>query len=368
MSNRCRPTRASFWSAWKSRTSTRSTASRRRWRSGRKIPRAIRAPPSRRRPSCTIFCACCGPAPGGRIARTAESTWSATRWITSRENAGAAGRVALVRAVPGAAGKDHRSLRDRLFDLRKKGFNRLYPGRQGVRILDARIAAGRRFLKARIRPGGSPRDLGGDVRQRWSIPSKSVIAKRAKRFSSRRGGGESLRFNEKFTCKTLRQGIRRARAEPVQLQQSLRRLQALPGIRQHHRLRHGSGDPGPVADRSQKGAVDPWTKPQHSWYLEEFRQAARGQGSADTFPISNCAPTSARCCTSTSAATSRKSNEEIQSPRARVPQPLSRLHGRARIAAGRACVRKRCTFASAGRTWPTWSRMNIAEAQTFFCT
>ena len=84
MWNRCRLMRGSFWSAWRSRTWTRSTASRRRSRSGRRTRRAIRGRRSRRRPSCTIFCACCGRAPGALTAPIAAFRWSATRWIRSR--------------------------------------------------------------------------------------------------------------------------------------------------------------------------------------------------------------------------------------------------------------------------------------------
>ena len=82
---------------------------------------------------------------------------------------------------PGAEGENHRgALRDRLFDLRKKGFNRLYPRRARVRVFDARIAAGRGFFKARIRAGGPDRDSMAKLASAWWTPLRFAIAKPAR--------------------------------------------------------------------------------------------------------------------------------------------------------------------------------------------
>ena len=57
------------------------------------------------------------------------------------ENARAAGGIALVRAVSDSRRRKITTLlRDRLFELRKKGFNRLYQGGRVLRIFDAGIA------------------------------------------------------------------------------------------------------------------------------------------------------------------------------------------------------------------------------------
>ncbi len=83
-SNRCRLTRVSFWSAWRSLTSTNSMGWRRRWRSSRRTRPAIRARPWPPPPSCTISCACFTRVPAARIVLPAARWWSATRWITWR--------------------------------------------------------------------------------------------------------------------------------------------------------------------------------------------------------------------------------------------------------------------------------------------
>ncbi len=51
------------------------------------------------------------------------------------------------------------ALRDHLFELRKKGFNRLYQNGQRVRILHARVAAGYRFRPAVVHLSGPIRHL-----------------------------------------------------------------------------------------------------------------------------------------------------------------------------------------------------------------
>ena len=146
----------------------------------------------------------------------------------------------------------------------------------------------------------------------------------------------------------------RARAQPVQLQQSLRRVQTLPGIRQHHRLRPGSGDPESRRYRLQQGAVDPWTKPQHSGYLVDFRKDTKGKVRLNV-PVFELRERRAwRSSTSTFAASSGSGEEEVQSPCARVLEPLSRLYavsGLRRIAsAGRGVVDPRRRKES----WPKW--------------
>ena len=78
-SSRCRRTRGSFSSAWRSPTSTRSTACRPRSRSSRRIRRRRRARPSGPPPRSTTTCACSGRASAARSARCAAARSSPTR-------------------------------------------------------------------------------------------------------------------------------------------------------------------------------------------------------------------------------------------------------------------------------------------------
>ena len=244
MWNRYRPTRGSFWSAWKSPTSTRSTASRRRWRSGRRIRRAIRDRRWRLRPSFTIFCGCCGRARGARIALIAEFTWSATRWIrwpqrcwrSPKDRAG-------TRCFPIAQEKNTDAPARQALRSAQEGLQPAVPGRQGIRIFDAGVAARCRFLEAGIRAGRPPGDHAGYAAAAGGY-GRDLLS-RSGRGDFRAGGRRQIAaLQRKILLQAVRERISRAGAEPVQLQQSVRRVQTLPGVRQHHRLRHGSGDSG----------------------------------------------------------------------------------------------------------------------------
>ena len=89
--------------------------------------------------------------------------------------------LALVRAVSRAASTPTRdALRDHLFELRKKGFNRLFQSGRAVRILDAGIAARYRFRASRSSSWWTASRSARTCTSAWSTPSKSAIAKRAK--------------------------------------------------------------------------------------------------------------------------------------------------------------------------------------------
>ena len=148
--------------------------------------------------------------------------------------------------------------------------------RQDVRVFDARIAARHRFHQA-VCVLVDRLAITGDLHQRI-VDSVEICYREAGEviFEQAGGEGKTLRFNEKFACKTCGDGVPRSGAGPVQLQQPDGRLSALPGFRQHDRLRHGSGDSGHVAV-AEEGAVDPWTKPQHEWAWKHFKAEQKGK-------------------------------------------------------------------------------------------
>ena len=181
----------------------RSTASRRRSPFARRTPRAIRARRSPRPRSSTISCACCGLARGAPICPNCNIHVERDSVDqVGDKNARAAGRVALVRAVsagPGAESTD--ALRDRLFDLRKKGFNRLFQAGSVVEFSTPESLLESRFLQARLRPGGPP----GNLARHAPAPGRhgGDLLSRSGRSRFRAGAGRRarLRFNEKFACK-----------------------------------------------------------------------------------------------------------------------------------------------------------------------
>ncbi len=254
MWNRCRPTRASFWSAWKSRMSTRSTASRRRSRSGRRTPRAIRARPSRPQPSCTISCACCGRARAARTARTAavhverdSVDQVAAKMLAQPEGS----RWYALFPIAGGEELPTRCATACSICARKASTGcfrtaQMFEFSTPESLLDVDFSKPVFILVDRLAISPDMRQRLVDTVEICYRESGEVI------FEPAAAAAQPLRFNEKFACKLCGKEFRRAGAEPVQLQQSLRRLQALPGLRQHHRLRPGSGDSGSNRCRLQR--------------------------------------------------------------------------------------------------------------------
>ena len=106
---------------------TRSPASRRPSPSARKTPRAIRAPRSPLPPRSTIFCACSTRAPAAAIAPSAATRAARHRGSGRAAHARAARKArAGTRCFPCGWAAEPDALRDHLFELRKKGFNRLF--------------------------------------------------------------------------------------------------------------------------------------------------------------------------------------------------------------------------------------------------
>jgi excinuclease ABC subunit A len=167
------------------------------------------------------------------------------------------------------------ALRDRLFDLRKKGFNRLF---QNGRVFEFStpeslldIDFGKPLFALVDRLAISP-----DIRQRLVDTVEICYREAGEVIFEPAGGGESLRFNEKFQCK--RCGKEFVEPEPTLFSfnspyGACKRCQGFGNTIDY--------DMGLVIpDRSlslQQGAVDPWTKPQYSWYFIEFRHDVKGK-------------------------------------------------------------------------------------------
>ena len=168
------------------------------------------------------------------------------------------------------------SLRDHLFELRKKGFTRLFQtGRifefstpeslldidfsQPVLVLVDRIAIG---------PGLHQRLV--DTVEICYREAGEVI------FESAAPPARTLRFNEKFQCKTC--GMEFAVAEPI-LFSFNSPVGACPRCQGFGNTIDFDLD-RVIPDKSlslDDGAVDPWTKPKFRSWLGNFRKSARGK-------------------------------------------------------------------------------------------
>jgi excinuclease ABC subunit A len=171
--------------------------------------------------------------------------------------------------------KNEAALRDRLADLRKRGFNRLFQSGRVFEfstpesILEIDFSKPVFLLVDRVA-------ISGDMRQRIVDTVEICYREAGEAIFEPAGGGERLRFSEKFACKKC--GKEFAEPEPMLFSfnnpyGACKRCQGFGNT-----IDYDMDLVIPNRGLSiMQGAVDPWTKPQHSWYFAEFRQAAKGK-------------------------------------------------------------------------------------------
>ena len=176
---------------------------------------------------------------------------------------------------PLPAEKDPQAFRDRLFDLRKKGFGRLF--QQGKvfdfstpeALLDIDFEKPVFVLVDRLSISATSRQRIVDTVEVCYREVGEVIFETA-------NADRALRFNQKFECKTCAKTF--AEPEPTLFSfnspmGACKRCQGFGNTIDYDMDLV-------IPDRSlsiDEGAVDPWTKPQHSWYNTDFRRAAKGK-------------------------------------------------------------------------------------------
>ena len=249
--------------------STRSTASRRPSPSGRRTPRAIRAPRSPPPPSSTISCACCSPASG----RTYCPQCGAARGARHGRPGGAAHARSSRKARAGtrcfrsSATASTDALRDHLFELRKKGFNRLFQNGRTFEfstpesLLDIDFTQPLFVLVDRLA-------IAPDLHQRIVDTVEICYREAGEVIFEMATGEQSLRFSEKFACK--HDGTELVIPEPS-LFSFNNPMGACPRCQGFGNTIDYDMDlviPEPRLSL-EEGAVDPWTKPQYAWYYEE---------------------------------------------------------------------------------------------------
>ncbi len=177
---------------------------------------------------------------------------------------------------PIPAHKDTGALRDHLFELRKKGFNRLYQSGNTYEfstpesLLNIDFSQPLFALVDRI-------VLGGDLHQRLVDTVEICFREAGEVLFQSANSDHRLRFSEKFECKQCGKVF-------VEPEPSLFSFNSPFGA---CRRCQGFGNTIDydmdlvVPDKSlsiENGAVDPWTKPQYTWYNHDFFQRdARGK-------------------------------------------------------------------------------------------
>jgi excinuclease ABC subunit A len=165
------------------------------------------------------------------------------------------------------------SLRDHLFELRKKGFNRLFQTGRTFEfstpesLLDIDFTAPVFVLVDRIA-------IAPDLHQRLVDTVEICFREAGEVVFEAAAGGERLRFNEKFQCKTC--GMEFNVPEPI-LFSFNSPFGACPRCQGFGNTIDFDMDrviPDPTLSLDE-GAVDPWTKPKYRSWLGNFKKSAR---------------------------------------------------------------------------------------------
>ncbi|MEP7354177.1 MAG: excinuclease ABC subunit A, partial [Acidobacteriota bacterium] len=167
------------------------------------------------------------------------------------------------------------ALRQKLLDLRQRGFTRLYQGGKVFEfstpesLLDIDFSKPLFVLVDRLA-------ISSTMRQRLVDTVEICYREGAEAIFEPSGGGEQIRFDEKFTCKTC--GKEFVEPEPALFSfnspfGACKRCQGFGNTIDYDMNLV-------IPNRSlsiQQGAVDPWTKPMHSGYQVDFKQDYKGK-------------------------------------------------------------------------------------------
>ena len=127
------------------------------------------------------------------------------------------------------------SPKDRLTELRARGFNRLW--QSGTSSSSPR--PNRSSISIGLQPvSSSPTAcaIAPDLHQRIVDTVEACYRESGEAIFEDARTGERLLFSERFVCKYDNIEFREPEPHSLQLQQPRRRMPALPGLRQHHRL------------------------------------------------------------------------------------------------------------------------------------
>ena len=166
------------------------------------------------------------------------------------------------------------ALRDHLFELRKKGFNRLFQSGKIFEfstpesLLDVDFSQPVFLLVDRLA-------ISPDLHQRLVDTVETCYREAGEAIFESAAGDQRLRFNEKFQCKTC--GLEFAEPEPI-LFSFNSPVGACPRCQGFGNTIDFDMD-RVIPDRTLSlvdGAVEPWTKPKHRSWLANFQKHAKG--------------------------------------------------------------------------------------------
>ncbi len=264
---------------------------------------------------------------------------------------------------PCGEGRNAQAMRDRLFDLRKKGFNRLYQAGRTFEfstpesLLDVDFSKPVYALVDRI-------VIGPDLHQRLVDTIEICYKDSGEAIFENATDGTRLRFNEKFQCKTC--GMEFEQPEPI-LFSFNSPFGACPRCQGFGNTIDFDMDLV-IPDKFlplDAGAVEPWTKPKYRSWMGNFRKSA---GSKVRFDVPICQLTEAERDTVYAFIRRFFAYLETKKYKMHVRIFMSRYRGYALCPECKgARLRKEALYVRvSGKNLAEVVRMNIAEAQAFF--
>jgi excinuclease ABC subunit A len=255
------------------------------------------------------------------------------------------------------------ALRDRLIDLRQRGFTRLYQNDQVFEfstpesLLEIDFTQPIFVLVDRLA-------ISDNLRPRIVDTLEICYREAGEAIFQSATSSERLRFNERFECKQC--GHAFTQPEPGLF--SFNSPQGACPRCQGFGNTIGYDLNLIIPNRSlsiNQGAVDPWTKPQHSWYLTEFRRQAKGQVRFSV-PVNELRPDELQ--TLQAAIFDYFAEVEKKKYKVHVRVFISRYRGYTQCpdCAGSRLRKEALWVRVGGKTIADVVRLNIAEAKTFF--
>jgi excinuclease ABC subunit A len=269
----------------------------------------------------------------------------------------------VAQAATSTASQDTRSLRDHLFDLRKKGFNRLFQGGRTFEfstpesLLDIDFSKPLFVLVDRL-------SIAPGLHQRLVDTIEICYREAGEVLFEPAAGGEVLRFNEKFQCKTC--GTDFNQPEPI-LFSFNSPFGACPRCQGFGNTIDFDMD-RVIPDKTlslDEGAVEPWTKSAYRSWLANFKKSARGRV---RFGAAVCDLTDEEREVVDEFVRRFFGHLETKKYKLHVRVFMSRYRGYALCPECKgARLRKEALYVRVGgRNLAEVVRMNIADAQTFF--
>ena len=264
---------------------------------------------------------------------------------------------------PIALGGDTQALRDRLFELRRKGFNRLY---QGGRMFE--FSTPESLLEVDFsQPLYSLVDrlvIAEGLNQRLVDTTEICYREAGEVIFEEAATGRRLRFSEQFACKRCGRTFTEPEPRLFSFNSPFGACPRCQGFGNTVDYDMNRVVPDPFLSL-ERGAIDPWRKPNYRHFLSEFRRQARGQVRFDV-PY---AELDAREKALIEEAVRRAfATIEQKKYKVHVRVFLSRYRGYAECPDCRgARLRKEALYVQVGgKTLAEVVRMNIGEAQRFF--